>query len=49
MGREHKFKKNFTPEQYEAYLLRKAKSPNALIQEEQEKWVKKFKPKKKIG
>ena len=31
MGKEQKFRKDFTPEQYAAYLERKAKDPEALI------------------
>lgn len=49
MTKEHKFRKDFSTEQYEAYLLRKAKSPNALISENKEPTIKKFKSKKKIG
>ena len=49
LGKPHKFRKDFTPQQYEAYLLRKAKSPDALIQEDNEKWLEKFKSKKKAG
>ena len=49
MGKEHKFRKDFTPEQYAAYLLRKAKTPDALIPEDNEPSIKKFKSKKKIG
>ena len=33
MGKAHKFKKDFAPEQYSAYLERKAKNPDALIPE----------------
>jgi hypothetical protein len=49
MGKEHKFRKDFTPEQYAAYLLRKAKSPDALIPENREPWAQKSKSKKKMG
>jgi len=49
MGKANKFRKDFTPEQYEAYLLRKAKSPDALIPEDKEKQLEKFKSKKKAG
>jgi hypothetical protein len=31
LGKEHEFRKDFTPEQYAAYLKRKAKTPDALI------------------
>jgi hypothetical protein len=34
MGKEHKFRKDFTPEQYKAYLERKAKNPDALLSED---------------
>ena len=33
MGKELEFRKDFTPEQYAAYLKRKAKIPDALIPE----------------
>ena len=36
MGKERKFRKDFTPEQYAAYLERKAKNPQALIPEDKE-------------
>jgi hypothetical protein len=36
LGKTHKFRKDFTPEQYAAYLERKAKNPDALIPEEKE-------------
>jgi len=36
LGKEHKFRKDFTPEQYAAYLERKAKDPDALIPESKE-------------
>jgi hypothetical protein len=47
--KDKKFRKDFTPEQYEAYLLRKAKSPDALIPENKGPLVEKFKSKKKKG
>ena len=49
MGKENKFRKDFTPEQYEAYLKRKAKNPDALIPEDKEPQNIKFKSKKKIA
>jgi hypothetical protein len=49
MGKERKFRKDFTPEQYAAYLLRKAKSPDVLIPENKEPRNRKSKSKKKIG
>jgi len=49
LGKANKFRKDFTPEQYEAYLLRKAKSPDTLIPEGNEKRFEKFKSKKKTG
>jgi len=36
MPKERKFKKDFTPKQYLAYLERKAKKPNALIEEDRQ-------------
>jgi hypothetical protein len=36
LGKDHKFRKDFTPEQYAAYLERKAKDPEALIPESKE-------------
>jgi hypothetical protein len=33
LGKEKKFRKDFTPEQYAAYLERKAKDPDALVSE----------------
>jgi hypothetical protein len=33
LGKQHEFRKDFTPEQYAAYLKRKAKNPDALIPE----------------
>jgi len=33
----NKFRKDFTPEQYGAYLERKAKNPDALISEDNHK------------
>ena len=47
MGKTHKFRKDFTPEQYAAYLERKAKNPDALISEDDEPQNIKFKDKKK--
>jgi hypothetical protein len=49
LSKPHKFRKDFAPEQYEAYLLRKAKSSDALIPEDNEKRLEKFKFKKKTG
>lgn len=49
MGKDHKFKKDFTPEQYAAYLERKAKNPEALIPDDNEPQNIKFKSKKKIA
>jgi hypothetical protein len=49
MGKNHRFRKDFSPEQYTAYLLRKAKSPDASIPEDKEPTIKKFESKKKIG
>ncbi len=49
MGKDHKFKKDFTAEQYAAYLERKAKNPQALIPENNEPRKIKFKSKKKIA
>jgi hypothetical protein len=49
LRKAHKFRKDFTAEQYEAYLLRKAKEPDALIPDDREKRIKKFKSKKKVG
>jgi hypothetical protein len=34
LGKESKFRKDFTPEQYAAYLERKAKKPEDFIPEE---------------
>ena len=49
LGKEHKFKKDFTAEQYAAYLERKAKDPEALISEDAEPGDNKFKSKKKAA
>jgi hypothetical protein len=49
LGKESKFRKDFTPEQYAAYLERKAKNPDALIPENQEPQNTKFKSKNKTG
>ena len=49
MDKAHKFRKDFTPEQYAAYLERKAKNPDALIPERKEQKNIKFKSKKKTG
>jgi hypothetical protein len=49
LGKAKKFRKDFTPEQYEAYLLRKAKESDALIPDNRVKGIKKFRSKKKIG
>jgi len=46
LGKERKFRKDFTPEQYAAYLKRKAKNPDALIPENTEQRNAKFKSKK---
>ena len=46
MGKDKKFRKDFTPEQYAAYLERKAKNPDALISEARD-LSKDFKSKKK--
>ncbi len=45
MGKEHKFRKDFTPEQYAAYLERKAKDPQALISKNNEQQKPKIKSK----
>jgi hypothetical protein len=49
LGKDHKFRKDFTPEQYAAYLERKAKDPEALIPEGNERRNMKFKSKKKAA
>ncbi|HKM59263.1 MAG TPA: hypothetical protein VJY36_00160 [Candidatus Bathyarchaeia archaeon] len=49
MGKDHKFRKDFTPEQYAAYLERKAKNPYALIPENNEPRNLKSKNKKNTG
>ena len=49
MGRDQKFRKDFTPEQYAAYLERKAKNPDALIPENKQQQNIKFKSKKKVA
>jgi len=36
LSKTHKFRKDFTPEQYVAYLERKAKNPDALISKNNE-------------
>jgi hypothetical protein len=46
LGKPHKFRKDFTPEQYAAYLERKAKNPNALISANNEQRNLRFKDKK---
>jgi hypothetical protein len=46
LGKDRKFRKDFTPEQYAAYLERKAKNPDALISEDEEPRKIKFKNKK---
>jgi hypothetical protein len=48
LGKDKKFRKDFTPQQYEAYLERKAKNPDALIPEHKEQRNIRFKSKKKI-
>jgi hypothetical protein len=47
MGKDQKFRKDFTPEQYAAYLERKAKDPEALIPDDSESGIRKAKSKKK--
>jgi hypothetical protein len=49
LGKPNKFRKDFTPEQYEAYLLRRAKSPDAFIPDNKETLIGKSKSKKKRG
>jgi hypothetical protein len=46
---EHKFRKDFTPEQYAAYLEREAKNPVSLIPEYNELSNKKLVSKKKTA
>ncbi len=46
MGKERKFRKDFTAEQYAAYLERKSKNPEALISEYNKPLMTKFKSKK---
>jgi hypothetical protein len=46
LGKAQKFRKDFTPEQYAAYLLRKAKESDAPIPDDKEIEIKKFKSKK---
>ncbi len=46
MSNNHKFRKDFTPEQYAAYLARKAKNPNELISEDNKPRKTKFKDEK---
>jgi hypothetical protein len=48
MGKEHEFRKDFTPEQYAAYLKRKAKTPDALIPENKVPRKTNFESKNKI-
>jgi hypothetical protein len=48
LGKERKFRKDFTPEQYAAYLKRKAKNPEALIPENNEQRNIKFEYKNTI-
>jgi hypothetical protein len=43
LGKAKKFRKDFTPEQYEAYLLRKAKESVAFIPDDKPEGIKKFK------
>jgi hypothetical protein len=47
VGKDNKFRKDFSPEQYAAYLERKAKNPDALIPENKEPRNIKFKSRKK--
>ncbi len=47
--KECKFRKDFTAEQYAAYLERKAKNPDVLISEDNENGKAKFKSKKKLA
>jgi hypothetical protein len=47
LGNALKFKKDFTPEQYLAYLNKKAKNPDALIPEDKEPQNTKFKSKRR--
>jgi hypothetical protein len=47
LGKENKFRKDFTPEQYLAYLIKKGKNPIALIPEDNEPTNTKLKSKKK--
>jgi hypothetical protein len=47
LGKDHEFRKDFTPEQYTAYLKRKAKNSDALIPENKVPSNKKFEAKNK--
>ena len=49
MPKTQKFRKDFTPEKYAAYLERKAKNPDALIPEDKEQRKIKFKSRKKTA
>jgi hypothetical protein len=49
LGKDHEFRKDFTPEQYEAFLKRKAKAPDALIPENKVPSNKKFESKTKAA
>ena len=47
LGKEKKFRKDFTPEQYAAYLERKAKNPDVLMYKNDDPQNKKTKSEKK--
>jgi len=47
LGKDKKFNKDFSPEQYLAYLERKAKNPDSLIAKDNEQQNTKLKSKKK--
>jgi hypothetical protein len=49
IGRESKFRKDFSPEEYLAYLRRKAESPDFLTPEDNETQSLKLKSKKKAA
>jgi hypothetical protein len=49
LGKDNKFRKDFTPEQYAAYLERKAKNSDVLIPENKEPRNIKFKSIKKTA
>ncbi len=46
LGKDLKFRKDFTAEQYAAYLERKSKNPEALISEDNKQRMTKYKSKK---